>query len=140
MKNIGYVFALVLGLVLAGCGTLQSADSDAEPSSEEEVNVGYGTQSKSKVTNAVASLSREDIERYRASSMRELLNRAPGFSSGWGLTVVDGVSIQQSELAGIHPNEVMSISLLKDAGATAIYGFQAGFSPVLVVTTVRGFN
>lgn len=140
MKSIWYTSALVFSLLLTGCGHLRSvpAASDDAAHLEDEVNVGYGTQPRSKVTGSVASLSRNDIAMYHAPSVKELLNRAPGFSGrGFSLILVDGVQVTRSDLVGIDPNEVQSISLLKDAGSTAIYGFRASMGAVLVITTQR---
>ena len=49
----------------------------------------------------------------------------------------DIVNIGQSSIAGISPNDIESITILKDAAATAIYGARAA-NGVIVVTTKRG--
>ncbi len=49
----------------------------------------------------------------------------------------DIVNIKQSSIAGISPNDIESITILKDAAATAIYGARAA-NGVIVVTTKRG--
>ena len=45
--------------------------------------------------------------------------------------------MQQSSIAGLSPNDIESITILKDAAATAIYGARAA-NGVIVVTTKRG--
>lgn len=49
----------------------------------------------------------------------------------------DIVNMQQSSIAGLSPNDIESITILKDAAATAIYGARAA-NGVIVVTTKRG--
>ncbi len=49
----------------------------------------------------------------------------------------DIVNMQQSSIAGLSPNDIESITILKDAAATAIYGARAA-NGVIVVTTTRG--
>ena len=51
----------------------------------------------------------------------------------------DITNMQQSSIAGLSPNDIESITILKDAAATAIYGARAA-NGVIVVTTKRGKN
>lgn len=127
---------------------------------EEVVVVGYGTQRKSDVTGSVASvkaatlqripLARADeslqgqvagvlIQNNDASPNADISIRIRGVSSINGgnnpLVIVDG--IQGTNLRDIHPNDIASIEVLKDASATAIYGSR-GASGVILVTTKAG--
>jgi len=120
----------------------------------EVVAVGYGTQKKVNLTGAVATISSKSLEKIApvASTTNLLAGRISGliskqnsgspgrdFSSisirGFGapLIIVDGI---ESSFNNIDPNEIESISVLKD-GAAAIYGARAG-NGVVLITTRRG--
>jgi TonB-linked SusC/RagA family outer membrane protein len=129
---------------------------------EEVVVVGYGTQRKSEVTNAVVQTSGEDIKRAPVASLSNALagrlaglyvnqtNAAPGFDDAQilvrgfntyrdnsALIVIDGVANADPDgLNRLDPNDIESISVLKDASA-AIYGAQSA-GGVILVTTKRG--
>jgi TonB-dependent SusC/RagA subfamily outer membrane receptor len=143
-----------------GCGATTSPPAvGPEP---ERVSVGYGTQAKEDLSGSVASLSARELEKVRAARVEELLRgrlagvqvirrpdgdfsvRIRGTGSFYGssepLYVVDGVPIHTtglgSALAGISPRDIARIDVLKDAGATAIYGSR-GANGVIVITTKR---
>ncbi|WP_186756819.1 SusC/RagA family TonB-linked outer membrane protein [Echinicola salinicaeni] len=134
---------------------------------EEVVVVGYGTQKKKNLTGAVGTLSTEDIGSQSVTSAANALsgrvsgvqliqgsaqpgNDAPTIQiRGVGtvrtsvanqnndsapLVLVDGV---QSTLNDVHPNDIESFSVLKDAASAAIYGARAA-NGVILVTTKRG--
>lgn len=124
------------------------------PSSlQDVVVVGYGTQKKATVTGAVAQIGAKELQAAPASNTSQLLvGRMPGLISktgaalpgndaatlqirGYGdaLTIVDGLP---TPLNRIDPNDIESVSILKDASA-AIYGARAG-NGVILVTTKRG--
>jgi TonB-dependent SusC/RagA subfamily outer membrane receptor len=114
-------------------------------------------------TDAVGVVLASDLEQTRGARLEELLMaRVPGLvvlrtgNGGYAirirgtnsfngsdepLIVLDGVPLRMpggtSALAGIHPQDVARVEVLKDAGATAIYGSQAA-NGVLVITTKRG--
>jgi TonB-linked SusC/RagA family outer membrane protein len=121
---------------------------------EEVVAVGYGTTKKVNLTGAVGSINNSTIEKIPAiaSTNNALAGRLPGLISkqysgspgrdasslsirGFGdaLVIVDGV---ESQFNNIDPNQIESISILKDA-SSAIYGARAG-NGVILVTTKRG--
>ncbi len=129
---------------------------------DEVVVVGYGTQKKSDITGAVSSVSMKGIERIPLARADEVLQgqaagvyvqkndaspnadvtiRIRGVSSITGgnnpLVIVDG--IQGVRLSDVHPNDIKSIEVLKDASATAIYGSR-GASGVILVTTNKGVS
>jgi TonB-dependent SusC/RagA subfamily outer membrane receptor len=153
------VFAVSVGLLVAGCGSTGAANSSS-PQDDEEISNGYTTQKKSDVTGAVATVSGdEQMERRSARFLSDLLRgsvagvrvsqgpsggilvRIRGVSSIYGsndpLYVVDGMPVQAQPggaLPWINPHDVQSITVLKDAGATAIYGSR-GANGVIVITT-----
>lgn len=120
---------------------------------DEVVVVGYGTQKREDVTGAIESIQVEDIVKTPVSNVKNLLvgqipglltNQSPGLPGsdnvnlsirGFGdpLIIVDGV---ESFFDRIDPNDIESITVLKDAAA-AIYGARAG-NGVILVTTKRG--
>ena len=109
---------------------------------QEVVVVGYGTQEKVNVTGAVGTVKSEDLIKVPSPNVSEvMIGKVPGLFSmqsqgvpgadyanlsirGFGepLVLVDGV---QTSWTRIDPNEIESISVLKDASA-AIYGARAG--------------
>ena len=135
--------------------------SEALTKLEEVVVIGYGTQKKLSVTGAIVSVESEFlIKNPSASVSTSLAGRVTGLTSvqytgrpgaddpqlfvrGLGslstsasqpLMLVDGVERSFSQL---DPNEIASISVLKDASATAVYGIR-GANGVIIVTTKRG--
>lgn len=120
---------------------------------DEVVVVGYGTQRKGNLTGSVAAIkSKELVVAPVANITNSLGGRLPGLVAkqssgepgrdgaainirglGNALIIVDGV---ESNMSNIDPNEIESVSVLKDASA-AIYGARAG-NGVILVTTKRG--
>ncbi|MEN7550783.1 TonB-dependent receptor [Rapidithrix thailandica] len=129
---------------------------------EEVVVVGYGTQKKSEVTNAVVQTSGDEIKKAPTVSLSNSLagrlaglyvnqrSSVPGFDdaeilvrgfntyrNNSALIVIDGVANADPDgLNRLDPNDIESISVLKDASA-AIYGAQSA-GGVILVTTKRG--
>jgi TonB-linked SusC/RagA family outer membrane protein len=126
----------------------------------EIVVVGYGTQQRKEVTNAVSQVKGTDIRKSSAPAIsNSLAGRVPGLivnqrngepgrdeasilirgASTTGdnspLIVIDGVA-NRDGLSRIDPNDVETITVLKDASA-GIYGAQAG-NGVILITTRRG--
>ncbi|MEM1121123.1 MAG: TonB-dependent receptor [Bacteroidota bacterium] len=126
---------------------------------DEVIVVGYGTQKKSDVTGAISSLSSKDFEAQPVQYTRQALQGRtagvqvsstsgepgnPGVirirgansitNSGNPLVVIDGVL--GASLPAIHPSDIESIEVLKDASATALYGSR-GANGVILVTTKR---
>ena len=145
-------------------GSAADLSIDLVASSGESLNdvivVGYGTQKKSDVTGAVASVdlksvgktpaNRVDdaiqgrvagvvIQHNDASPDAQLTIRIRGANSINGandpLVVIDG--LQGANLSTLAPEDVESIEILKDASATAIYGSR-GANGVVIVTTKKG--
>ncbi|MBN1143775.1 MAG: TonB-dependent receptor [Bacteroidales bacterium] len=125
---------------------------------EEVVVVGYGTQKRIEVTGAVTSVTSEKLTAIptgtldqalqgRAAGVTVINNGAPGtaptmrvrgintVNNNDPLYVVDGVIA--SSIAGINPNDIESMQILKDASTTAIYGSQ-GSNGVIMITTKKG--
>ncbi|WP_257668886.1 SusC/RagA family TonB-linked outer membrane protein [Parapedobacter tibetensis] len=127
---------------------------------EEAIVVGYGTQKKANLTGAVASVEVDEVEGRALTSVDQLLQgkaagvgivqnsgrpgddmseiRIRGVSSidnnNEPLVIVDGV---QANLNDVSPNDIASVSVLKDAASAAIYGSRAS-AGVIVIETKRG--
>lgn len=129
---------------------------------EEVVVVGYGTQKKSHLTAAVDQVAGETLQNRPLKSVAEGLQglvaglniQAPsgapeaeldlnirGFTgfgtSGAPLILVDGI---ERRISDINPNDVESVSVLKDGAASAIYGSRAPFGIVMITTKQGGKN
>ncbi|MDR6567341.1 MULTISPECIES: SusC/RagA family TonB-linked outer membrane protein [Chitinophaga] len=121
----------------------------------EVVVVGYGTQKKESITGAISGVTSKDLERVHASTVSATLaGKIPGVSFrmpdgrpgaganiqirnfGNALYVIDGIQKDAGQFNNISPNDIESITVLKDASA-AIYGVRAA-NGVVVVTTKRG--
>lgn len=134
---------------------------DDSQSLDEVVVVAYGTQSKATLTGALSTIDAKELAKVPVASISNVLAGAmPGVSTvqssgqpgedaaaiyvrGSGsltngaskpLILVDGV---EREFSQIDPNEIESLSILKDASATAVFGVR-GANGVVLVTTRRG--
>ena len=127
---------------------------------EEVIVVGYGTQRRSDVTGAIASVSTEKLNATPTTSLGEMLRGAaagvhvtlgsaePGGTSSVlirgrrslsgdnaPLYIVDGVPM--SSIDDINSNDIESMEILKDASSQSIYGARAA-NGVILITTKRG--
>lgn len=121
------------------------------------VVIGYGKQKKTDLTGAVTSIKAKDINGIRGGNAAEALQGKSGLTvnsagqpgtspvvriRGIGtngdanpLYVVDGM--MTNDITYLSPKDIESMSVLKDASATAIYGSR-GANGVIVVTTKKG--
>ena len=135
--------------------TLTAADKGLE----EVVVVGYVSQRKRDITAAVSSVNIDDLGELPSRSVTQMIQgQAPGVvatqrngtpggefevrirgigSLGAGsspLYVIDGFAVGTSVGQNLNPNDIQSISILKDASATAIYGARGSNGVVLITT------
>ena len=136
-------------------------NEDEAQNLNEVVVVGYGTQKKASVTGAIASVTTKDlVQTPQANISNMLVGKMPGliamqrsgapgednstllirgvstFSDNTApLVMIDGV--ERPYYNGLDPNEIESVSILKDASATAIYGVR-GANGVILITTRKG--
>lgn len=127
---------------------------------EEVVVVGYGTQKKVNLTGAVSTIDMGKVAESRpiTSLSSSLAGLAPGLSVNQGnarpggdgatllirgagtlnnaspLVIVDGV---ESNMNNLNPQDVETVSILKDAASAAIYGSRAA-NGVILITTKKG--
>ncbi|WP_339921783.1 TonB-dependent receptor [uncultured Cyclobacterium sp.] len=130
-----------------------------QTSLDEVVVVGYGVQEKLSVTNSLAQVDGEKLERRPVADFQQSLQGlAPGVTvvdqggrpgnsninirirgittlgNNNPLIIVDGI---EQRLNDINPNDIASVTVLKDASSAAIYGSRAA-NGVILVTTKRG--
>ena len=154
----GFAVALVTGCAPAGSRRVEV------PTPDDQVSVGYGTQSKRDVTAAVTSVSPTEADARVTRIEDLLLARVPGLEvlplangtftlrirgrhSLMGqsqgdepLLVIDDIPVPSgslgSALAGMAPRDVGRIDVLKDAAAASVYGSR-GANGVIIITTKR---
>jgi len=154
-------------LTLQTSARAQSADTKEKSASdkekqEEQVTVAYGKRSLVSLTGAQSTVSSEQLSKAPVSTLGNAIQglaggltvlRTVGAEPGWDqpqfyirgvqtfgggtdpLVMVDHVERDFSQL---DPEEIESITVLKDAAATALYGMR-GANGVILVTTKRGF-
>lgn len=130
---------------------------------EEVIVQAYGTVRKSALTNSVSTISSKELESRPISNLSTaLVGAAPGIQTttgsgqpgsgpsvrirGFGtinggsdpLYVVDGAPYEGA-LNNVNPDDIESISVLKDASASALYGSRAA-NGVILITTKKGKN
>ena len=141
-------------------GKMEIVISEDSKTLTEVVVVGYGAQKKESVIGAISQVSSKDLLSTPAANVTQAIagkipgvittqtSGAPGMDDatinirgratfagdGAPLVMVDGVERSFSQVA---PDDIESISVLKDASATAVYGVR-GANGVILVTTKRG--
>jgi TonB-linked SusC/RagA family outer membrane protein len=123
---------------------------------EEVVAIGYGTQKRVNLTGAISTVSSATLENRPITTIGEGLqglipnlninfsNGDPGsqqvdynirgfesINGGSPYILIDGIPM---DIQDINPNDIESVTVLKDAAASAIYGARAGFGVILVTT------
>ena len=161
--QISYVgFATKAVMVRNGVSNYDVTLSDDSRALNEIVVVGYGTQKKANLSGSVAQLDGKTLGNRPianvSSGLQGLLpgvtvtgaSGAPGLDGG--LILVRGVGtlnsaspyilidgVEAGTLNSLDPQDIASISVLKDASSAAIYGSKAS-NGVILVTTKRGQN
>jgi TonB-linked SusC/RagA family outer membrane protein len=127
---------------------------------DEVVIVAYGTQKKVSVTAAVSTIDTRELKQSPSANLAaSLAGRLPGLTAlqssgqpgndnvnlylrGLGtlnnsspLILIDGVP--RSNISTLDPNEIATVTILKDASATAVFGVR-GANGVILITTRRG--
>ncbi len=126
---------------------------------EEVVVIGYGSQRRKDVTAAMSTINLKDVGELPGRNVTQMIQgQAPGVvatqrngrpgaefevrirgvgSIGAGsspLYVIDGFAVGTSVGQNLNPNDIESVSILKDAAATAIYGARGSNGVVLITT------
>ena len=146
--------------VIAINGTLDVSLEFSSESLDEIIVVGYGTQKVTNVSGAISTVKSESIEKLKPLRVEEalqgtasgvsviqsgspgskptvLIRGIPSFSGTDPVVVIDGVPQSLDDLNSINSADIQSLTILKDAASTAIYGVKGG-NGVIVVTTKSG--
>lgn len=151
-----YVGYITLEINISGRTLIDVILEESIEAMEEVVVVGYGTQKKANLTGAVDQVSSETFENRTMTNLTQGLlgvmpnlnivlldgkpNQAPSYNirgttsigqGGSALVLIDGV---EGDPSLINPNDIESVSLLKDAASAAIYGARGVFGVVLITT------
>jgi len=147
MKKI--LFLSFVTTLLVACGS-----SSRVASKGDDIQIGYGTQDRDKVTTSVSNVKvkKTDAQTYSdmydylrgrvagvmVTSDKRIIIRGIGTNSDATdpLILVDGV--ETTDLSGINPADVQSVDVIKD-GSSAIYGMR-GANGVIIINTVGSHN
>jgi len=144
-------------VVVQNFEALNVALEEDTQSLDEVVVIGYGTQKLSKISGAVSTVSSKSVEVLKPTRAEDALQgqasgvnvissgspgakptvliRGIGSSSGNDpLVVIDGVTQTLDDLNALNPSDIKSMSVLKDAAMTAIYGVSGGSGVIVVIT------
>ena len=161
--SFSYIGYTTLQIVIDGRKVIDvTMNPDTANTLNEIVVIGYGSTKKSDLTGSVASMKMSDIENTPTTSIDQALqgkiagvdvmstSGEPGAgtsirvrgtrsieASNEPLIVVDGVMDAVMDLSEINPDDIESMSILKDASSTAIYGSR-GANGVVIITTRKG--
>ena len=149
-RSRSWLLSTVTLLLLTSCATTRLAEED-QPPKAEALDIGYGKIDEGHLVGSVSTVYGEDSRITGPRTMIEMLARLPGVQvkesrigglsilvRGAGpLYVVDGM-IFHGSINSIDPNTVESISVLKNAGETAIYGSRVGHGGVILIRTKKG--
>ncbi len=147
---------------VAGKTTIDVVMQEETVGIEEVVAIGYGTESKKKLTTSVAKFKADQMEELPITNIADAFSGqisgvlaengvgTPGSSPvirirGYGsinagsepLYVIDGMMANATQFGALNPKSIESVDILKDAAAGAIYGSRAG-NGVILVTTKKG--
>jgi TonB-linked SusC/RagA family outer membrane protein len=166
--SVSYLGYKTLNVALDGKQELNIVMEEDAQKLDEIVVVGYGTQKRSSLTGSVETVKIEDLLLMPTANVDEALaGQVAGLSvmsstgdpssgketrlvirgiTGEPLLVIDGVprfgantTDSETRLSDLNPDDIESISVLKDAAAAAVYGARAA-NGVVLVTTKRGRN
>ena len=122
---------------------------------DETVVVGYGTQKKVNLTGAITTVSPKDLEDRSSHSLTNMLQGSvpglnvstssgvPGSSGSINIRGITSINSADpivlidgaiGDLSRVNPNDVASISVIKDAAAAAVYGARAAYGVILITT------
>ena len=153
VSSLGYVTKLVK--VSANQSKITVYLEEDNMTLSETVVIGYGVQKKVNLTGAVTQVEAKELENRSAHSVSAMLQGSvpglnittsagnPGSTGSLNirgytsindaapLVLIDGA---EGDINRVNPNDVASISVIKDAAAAAVYGARAAFGVILVTT------
>ena len=159
--EISYIGYLAQSIPIGNNSSFQVTLREDSQKLDEVVVVGFGTQKKVNLTGAVSTVSSDVFEGRSVSNASQALQGAmPGLniqqtqgyldsspsinirgvgtigegSSGSPLILIDGM---EGDMNRLNPQDIETVSVLKDAAASSIYGSRAPFG-VILITTKKG--
>jgi len=157
--SISYLGYLTQEVPVNGRNSINVSLKEDASQLDEVVVVGYGTQKKINLTGAITTVNAEEIENRPITSATQLLS---GLASGVSvsqtsgrpggddaairirgvgtlgnnnpLVLIDGLA---GSLSNVNPSDIESVTVLKDAASTSIYGSRAA-NGVILITTKKG--
>ncbi len=160
--KISYVGYIEQSVVVSSSQEIKVVLEENRKLLDEVIVIGYGTQKKSDVSGSVASVTGDNITKIPSSGTAEALQGiAPGltvnFGSGapgsnptlmvrgmtsWGssnepLVIIDGTP---GDIAFLNPEDIKTMTVLKDAAMAAIYGSRAAAGVILIETNRGGIQ
>ncbi len=153
-RTLVVAFGGVAAFAMAACGGSGRLSQPAPDHAE----IGYGTQADRDVTGAISSLSESQVGTARPMALEDLLRgrisglqiiQGPGGRVSFRirgtqsmlydqepLIVIDGIPLRggASALAGLMPEDVARVDVLKDLASTAIYGSRGAGGVILIRT------
>lgn len=145
--------------ILVGSSSAINVSLSPDNLLDEVVVTGYGSQKASNISGSVSIVSREEVEKIKPLRIEDALQGTTGlnvisspnpggkpsvlirgitsFSGTDPLVVIDGINSSLYDMDAISPSDIESVSVLKDASTTAMYGVRGG-SGVIVITTKSG--
>ncbi|MDH5825280.1 SusC/RagA family TonB-linked outer membrane protein [Sphingobacterium faecium] len=144
-------------------GNLNISLTSSNTALDEVVVVAFGTQKKTNLTGSVASITPKQLADRPVTSLQNalqgispgitVLSRPGEVAKGGGATItvrgrsnlgspspmfiIDGIPATSTEFSAINPNDISSMSVLKDAASSSLYGSRAA-NGVILVTTKKG--
>lgn len=158
-----YIGHLEQEVAVTGASPLNITLQAQENSMDEVVVLGYGSERKINVTGAVDQISGKKLaERPISNLFQGLQGLSPGLNITYGsgfpggkpnlnvrgvatltaggaepLIVIDGIQANSNDIFRLNPQDIASMSVLRDAASAAIYGARAAFG-VILITTKQG--
>ena len=145
--------------ILVGSSSTINVSLSPDNLLDEVVVTGYGSQKTSNISGSVSIVSGEEVEKIKPLRIEDALQGTTGlnvisspnpggkpsvlirgitsFSGTDPLVVIDGINSSLYDMDAISPSDIESVSVLKDASTTAMYGVRGG-SGVIVITTKSG--
>lgn len=159
LSSIGYISKEI---AVGGRQFIEETLEEGSKQLEDVVVIGYQSTSRKSVTTSIASVGAKDIEPYTTGTVATAIQgKLPGVqvmaadgsvgsqprilvrglssitANTNPLVIVDGMEIGYNNMNTINPLDILSIDVLKDASAAAIYGARSG-QGVILITTKKG--
>lgn len=110
---------------------------ESENTLNEVVVVGYGTQKKESLTGAVTRVTASSFKVGASDSIK--IRGAKSLDGATPLYIIDGEIASEEAVKNLNPADILSMDVVKDAKATAVYGSK-GKNGVIIITTKKSLE